>query len=348
MRGEYEVLPAIHSVKYDESRTQFVFTLPNGVDPSLVKKHDFVFRQWFGTQTEVAGNLKKFVVTVHNGKMPSRFNYKFIETEHRVPIICGINRLGELVTYDMAATPHLLIAGETGSGKSTQLRSILTHLILSRGPDDLRLVLGDMKLSEFHLFRGIAQVDALCYSADDIAEALGEVSDELRRRGELLNKQGLAHISELNDPPPVIVVAIDEFALLRDEREVMRVIEDISAIGRALDVYLILSQQRADRDVMPGRLKQNLTVRMAFRHADRINSRITIGTYEAADIGIEERGRFYLKRERLELLQGPFLSVKKARELLKPYKVPHVGKNVTSGLQNDPLGLLGGDDDAQS
>ncbi|GGH85114.1 S-DNA-T family DNA segregation ATPase FtsK/SpoIIIE [Pullulanibacillus pueri] len=358
---DLEILPTIHSVRYLDKRTEFVFTLPNGVDPELVAKNDYVFKQYLGTQTEISGNLKRFVVNVYKGRMPSQFDYAYTDTDHRLPIICGINRVGELVTYDMALTPHLLITGETGAGKSTQLRSVITQLILSRGPDQLRLVLGDLKMSEFHVFRNLAHVEAVCYNAGELTKQLDWVDGELKKRGKLLNEHELTHISELPSPPPAIVVAIDEFALLREEKAVMRVVEDISAIGRALDVYLVLSQQRADKDVMNGRLKQNLTVRMAFRAADAINSRITIGSGEAAEISIEDRGRFYLKREQLEILQGPFLSVEKARALLKPYKrrgvdssdSPHKGEYPVPTL-NDPLGLLGdspagfagGDDDA--
>lgn len=97
-------------------------------------------------------------------------------------------------------------------------------------------------------------------------------------------------------------------------------IEEISTIGRALGVYLILSMQRPDADVLDGELKNNLTVRMAFHHADEINSRITIGSGEAAEIKQSEKGRMVLKLDGCQFVQGPHLELEEARELLEPYK----------------------------
>lgn len=88
-------------------------------------------------------------------------------------------------------------------------------------------------------------------------------------------------------------------------------IEEISTIGRALGVYLILSMQRPDADVLDGKLKNNLTVRMAFRHADEINSRITIGSGEAAEIKQSEKGRMVLKLDGASLYRGLIWSWKK-------------------------------------
>lgn len=94
-------------------------------------------------------------------------------------------------------------------------------------------------------------------------------------------------------------------------------IEDISTIGRALGVFLILSMQRPSREVLDGKLKQNLTVRMAFQHADEINSRITIGTGGAEKL--EEPGQMIFKGSReMETVQGPFLTLDRAREILSP------------------------------
>lgn len=138
----------------------------------------------------------------------------------------------------------------------------------------------------------------------------------------MLDREGLANIDDLpeQERPPYIVLAIDEVALLKKERDLMDGIEEISAIGRALGVFLILSMQRPDSDVLDGKLKNNLTVRMAFRHSDEINSRITLGSGEAADIQQSQKGRMVLKLDGLTTVQGPYLDLPKAKALLEPYK----------------------------
>jgi S-DNA-T family DNA segregation ATPase FtsK/SpoIIIE len=124
----------------------------------------------------------------------------------------------------------------------------------------------------------------------------------------------------LETPPPTVILCIDEVALLKDDSEIMDRIEKIGVIGRALGVFLILAMQRPDADVLDGKLKQCLTVRVSFRQPDEINSRIALGNGEAAKINIADKGMAVAFHEKLELVRAPMLSFKEARELLEPLK----------------------------
>lgn len=353
-KTQHVILPIIHSVKTNNDGIQYIFTLPNGVDPKLVKKNEYVFQQYFGENTEIKGNLKKFVMVVHNQSIPMSLPYSFSAIQAKIkdmtlPILCGKDIHGDLISYDMADFPHLLVAGETGSGKSTQLRAILATLMKSSNPDNLRFVLGDLKRSEFHLFRKIAHVDSVCTSASDLEAELSRISNEMKKRGQILDQLELTHISEItaSERPSCIVVCIDEVALLKKEKQIMSIAEDISAIGRALGVFLILSMQRPDKDVLNGKLKNNLTVRMAFRHSDEINSRITLGSPEAADIKISNRGRMYLKIEEVIQVQGPYLELGKAKTLLMPLRRNTTKKRPTTTPEvektSNIFNILGGE-----
>lgn len=320
---EIRKYPTIQRVSIYQDCIQVVFSLPDGLDPKAIKQHEWHFKQVFGEHVELAGSVKTFVLNIYDGGA-KMFDYKLESVSKAVecmmlPIYVGRSRKGD-VAYDMTEHPHLLIAGETGSGKSVALRSILSTLIKST--DNLQLYCADLKRSEFHLFRDIAMtVDV---EAVHLLKTLLKLRKELRRRGDMLDAAGVANINDLPEGkrPPYIVVAIDEVALLKKEKDCMEIIEEISAIGRALGVYLILSLQRPDADVLDGKLKNNLTVRMAFRHADEINSRITIGSGEAAEIKQSQKGRMVLKFDGLTFVQGPHLDVPAAKTLLEPHKRP--------------------------
>jgi S-DNA-T family DNA segregation ATPase FtsK/SpoIIIE len=233
-----------------------------------------------------------------------------------LPIMAGKSRHG-WEAYDMVKHPHLLISGETGSGKSVAVRAILTTITETRG-DNVELYCADLKRSEFHLFRGIAK--KVVVTPSDLLSILRKITKEMQRRGDMLDKAEEAHIDDLPNPPKHIVLAIDEVSLLRKDREIMGLIEDISSIGRALGVFLILSMQRPDSKMMDGALKNNLTVRMAFRQSDETNSRIALGSGEAADIRLSQRGRMYMKGEDLKMIQMPYLELNEAKKLLAPRK----------------------------
>lgn len=352
---ERKIFPKIHSVQDRKYSTEYVFTLPNGLDPNILKKNFFAFHQVFGKNIELKGEYKKFEFHVYKVSLPSELNYDYTAySEHfgglSLPIVAGVDLAGKLVAYCMTTNPHLLIAGETGSGKSTQIRSVLSTLIQALTRDRLQLYLCDLKRSEFYLFRNVEHVQGLYVSAREMAPMLQQLKKEMQRRGDLLDRAEVSHVDELPEQLPYMVLCIDEVALLQDEREIMSLIEEISAIGRALGVFLILSMQRPDRKVLDGKLKNNLTVRMGFRCADLINSRI-IGTPGSEKL--KEAGRMLLKLQEfhdLKEIQSPYLSTEKAKRILEGYKCSRANErkeeplNVNESLlesENDIFGVLG-------
>lgn len=322
---EKRIYPIVESWTDEQIR----FAVPMGLDPDKIAKHSYIFRQCFGEYTELS--LNDHYGTIHLYKKslePFKYNVdeisKLLDDIH-VPIIAGKSRTGWEI-YDMVVYPHLLITGETGAGKSTELRCVLTTLILFRG-DRCEFLFADLKRSEFHLFRGIGTV---VNDAKNLELMLKYVRAETIRRGDLLDQYEEAHIDDLpeNVRPKYIILCIDEFALLKKEQKVMQLIEEISDIGRALGIFLILSCLRPDAKIMDGKLKQNLTVRMAYRAADGINSRITIGEEGAEEIKQSERGQMMFKLDTVKRVQSPLLTLDEAKLLLAPYK----RKNPTEGV----------------
>lgn len=322
-----KIYPKVHSVKFDSKNKclVYVFTLPVGLDPKELKKKLYCFQQVFGKNIELDGDIKRFVLTVHANVFPSVLEYDYESyipyfQGKALPIVTGIDLNGDIITYNMVKYPHLLIAGETGSGKSTQLRSILSSLIKTVSPNQLELYLCDLKRSEFHIFRHIEHVRGMFVTPKEMMPMLKHLQKEMKNRGDLLDQFEVAHIDDLPDPPPYIILCIDEVALLQDEANLMKLVEEISAIGRALGVFLILSMQRPDSKVLDGKLKNNLTVRMGFKCADLINSRI-IGTPGSEKL--KKEGRMLLKLpafSELKEIQAPYLAIDKAKKILECFK----------------------------
>lgn len=318
--------PHIVAVKKYPAKTVYVFKLPHGVDPSEVKKKDYVFKSMFGEQIEFSGEFT-VTMTVHAKSSNESYPYRLEDwdmTKHRLPIIAGKDRNGILHSYDMTTNPHLLIAGETGSGKSVMLRAIITSLVQAKRTG-LKLYLADMKRSEFHLFRGVDIVEKVVTKKPEVIATVSWFHDQLEKRGDLLDELELSHVDELPAGRKVdyLLLCIDEFSVLRSEKDTMGELADLAALGRALGIYVILSTQRPDSKVVDGLLKANLTVRYAFRHADKINSRITLGEgakEDASKIGEEEKGKFYMRYSGCKYLQSPYMTVDEAKALLEPYK----------------------------
>jgi DNA segregation ATPase FtsK/SpoIIIE, S-DNA-T family len=338
--GDKEVIvyPKIHDVEFDfeKKSIRYVFTIVNGTDPKEVLKKEYVFNQYFGKNIELDGDYKKFELTVHQNGLEKQLIYRYSDIKtaiegFKVPIVCGRNRNGQWIIYDAVIEPNALISGEPGSGKSTQLRSIITTLIQYMSPEKLHLYLGDLKMSEFHLFKGVKHVKGIAVFPDELEKMLNVVYKEMLRRAKLLNASGVMHVDQLPQDKrvPYILLAIDEIVMVMDNKELKKKLVQIDSLGRALGIYNILSLQRPSHDILDTKIRSLLTVRMGFRTTDLSNAKI-IGTPGAEKISRETPGRFILKRDALEEIQAPYLKEEKAEEILKAYKSTE-WKNVIEG-----------------
>ncbi|PGK10529.1 cell division protein FtsK [Bacillus cereus] len=340
--GKVPIYPKIHSVSSTKENVRYVFTIPNGLDPKNIEKKWFCFQQILGRNVAIEGDIKKFVLNVFHsdaGLQPYNYSYKKWQPllkQHRLPVVVGRDQFGNMIVYDMvdSNTPHLLIAGETGSGKSSMVRVVLSTLIQHMSPDKLHLYLGDLKNSEFHFLRRVKHVKEVCMEEIEMKIMLQKLWKEIRERRKLMEEYEVDHIDEYNkmnpdNQKPYILLAIDEVAMLQDEKECMSTVEKISAVGRALGVFLMLSMQRPDAKVLDGKLKLNMTVRMGFKCADTINSTI-IGTPGSEHL--EQSGQMILKLNGLKKVQAPFLELSKAKQIVEPYRIPKEDMK----LQNPP------------
>jgi DNA segregation ATPase FtsK/SpoIIIE, S-DNA-T family len=223
----------------------------------------------------------------------------------RIPILFGINHMGEMVVEDLTLLPHLLIAGATGSGKSTFINSILASLIYTAPPDKIKMVLSDVKQVEFTHFCGAPHLlYPVSTSIPETLEQMEWVIDEVNRRLGVLARAGCQNILQFNavkPPLPYIVFVIDELAeILMDQSNEEMEIPDgeggtkiklvkrgklaehrlglIAQKARAGGVHLIAATQRPSVKVVEGNIKSNFPARVSFRLPSEADSRTILGT----------------------------------------------------------------------
>ena len=321
----YKRFPKIHEVHLDQTvkGVRFTFTLPDGCSPDLVLKQDWVFKQCFGNFLEISGKVKKFVLWVYTEDLTQFLKYDYASLQpllekKKLPIVCGQDRQQKMNVLDMEKLHHMLLTGTTGSGKSSLIRAILTSLMLNKSEGEVKFLLGDLKFSEFGIYKRMPHVLGVCMDSTTLLPALKLIEKEMERRGQLLDKMDVEHISELPTKLPSIIVCIDEVILLKDNKKIMNIIESISCIGRSNGIYLLLSLQRGDSKALTGQLKNNLTFRMSGKQSDEINARIS-GLKQSANLDVV--GRMVLQTPKGEKeLQVPFMDKQTAKKLLEPLK----------------------------
>jgi S-DNA-T family DNA segregation ATPase FtsK/SpoIIIE len=321
----YTRYPKIHEVHIAEEQeaVRFTFTLPDGANPDLVLKQEWVFKQCFGNNIEIEGKVKKFILWCYAKDMETDIPYDFKNIqpyfkEKIIPIMCGVDRSGKMNVKDMAEEHHMLLTGTTGSGKSSLIRGILTSLILHKSPDEIQFLLGDLKFSEFGIYKRLPHVMGVFMDGNSLLPPLQIIEKEMIRRGKLLDAMDVESIYELDVKLPTIVICIDEVILLKDNKKIMKIIESISCIGRSNGVYLMLSMQRGDAKSLGGQLKNNLTFRISGKQSDETNAKIS-GLKQSVEL--DTPGRMILSTKNKErVIQVPYMKKKTAKVILDPFK----------------------------
>jgi len=208
-------------------------------------------------------------------------------TENRdVPTLTvwpGVDVLGEPIHFDVAASPHLLVGGTTGSGKSVCLHALLLSLLWRLEPTDLQLTLIDPKRVELAQYAPFPQVTGgqVIEDVGDALEALQDLVDEMERRTLLLRQQEVANLAEGRaqgriELPYVVVVVEDLADLLFQSREAEAPLVRLTQKARAVGIHLILATQRPDSETFSGLLRSNVPGRIALSVRTGAESRIIL------------------------------------------------------------------------
>lgn len=325
----YRIFPTIERVAIADTGTTVNLHLPLGMDPAVIEARAWVFQQVFGPTAQLVNDKGGRFRLLIPKKLPSKIDYDLEKAKGAMKRAGGFALyIGEAyngsAAVDLKQTPHVGLVGVTGWGKSTALRVILNTWLQVHDPDRLRLFLGDLKMTEFGMYRGVPHIEgSIAVRKGEVVAMLAEVHEILLYRQEQFHAAGAVDLDEYKEITgntlPYVVVCIDEVASLEGETAAHDTLEEIGQLGRSFGIFLILSQQRVDREVMDGKLKNNLNVRVAYRMSDDMNSNMFLGSAAAA--GIDTKGRCFVKQatDTVEV-QTPWLSPKEARTQVEEIK----------------------------
>ncbi len=216
---------------------------------------------------------------------------KFQDPKTEIPVAIGKDITGNTQIIDLVKTPHLLIAGATGSGKSVCVNALICSILYKRTPDQVRLILIDPKIVELKLYNDIPHLLTPVITEPKRAfQALQYCIYIMEQRYALLDSMGVRDIRSYNKKIirnriatkklPYIVVVVDEFAdlIATSGKELESILARLAAMARAVGIHLVLATQRPSIDVITGLIKANIPSRIAFMVSNKIDSRIILDT----------------------------------------------------------------------
>lgn len=201
----------------------------------------------------------------------------FRKNECILPIAAGMDVLGKPFIFDLSATPHLLVAGTTGSGKSTFLNDIVMSIVYTKAPEDVRFLMIDPKGVELTAYNNIPYMlmPVITESGKALA-AMKWVDEEMRRRYNTFSGYGVKTIEAYNAAVPAdsrlprIVVVVDEYMemMFHAPKDLEMYIASLSRLARASGIHLVLATQRPSSDVITSDIKANIPCRASFTVVD--------------------------------------------------------------------------------
>ena len=264
----------------------------------------------------------------------------FQKMRTRLKLGLGIDVSGGSVIADLAAMPHLLIAGTTGSGKSVCVNAIISCLLLQNTPDELKFVMVDPKRVELTYYNGIPHLMApVVVELERVVSALQWVSREMDRRYHLFAQVGVRNIGDYNRrvhqsggrSMHYIVVVIDELAdlMMLAPHETEMVITRLAQLARATGIHLVIATQRPSVDVVTGLIKANFPARIAFAVASSVDSRVILDQPGAERL--LGRGDMLFQAPDASApirMQGAYVSEDELNRLIQYWKIANLGEEI--------------------
>jgi S-DNA-T family DNA segregation ATPase FtsK/SpoIIIE len=265
----------------------------------------------------------------------------------QIPLFLGKDAAGEALVSDLTSMPHLLIAGTTGSGKSVCINSVITSVLLTRRPDEVKFILIDPKMVEMTAFNTIPHLmTPIVTETHRAVQILEWATVKMDERYALFAEARVKNITEYNQLSseeirerfmptspdeeakipkrlPYIVIVIDELAdlMMTAPKEIEAYIVRLAQKSRAVGIHIVLATQRPQATVVTGLIKSNMPTRIGFRVAAKMDSRIILDQ-NGAEALLGQGDMLFLKPGTSDLIraQGTFVDETEVKKIVRHLK----------------------------
>ncbi len=266
-----------------------------------------------------------FDIKVYNHKLKTKYNFKLIDPRtNKIKVTLGYGRLGLI---DFIIDRHIGLFGESGSGKSTTLKTILTQLVLNYKPSELQLYLSDNKGgTELNIYSNIEHTKAFTKDLKGLKDIFKELNKESERRYNLLFDSKLEDIKSYNNKfkknkLPVILFVIEEFASIYKDKSIQSMLQLALSQWRSIGIYILITTQRPSSKIVTGDLKCNLGIILGLKTLDSNNSNVVIDRYNLLN-NLRGNGHGYIRYNgKLDEFQAFYIDHTEVKKLIKGLEV---------------------------
>lgn len=302
--------PVLAAKRRTEHGWHLIWNLPPGVSFNQVRQDTNFFEDAVNSYIALDWKHGKLHMNIQTGELPPSALYEWDPDQYpdmELPVPVGHSRTG-LHVFDLCDSPHLLVGGSTGFGKTAEIRAIVHSLI-----HKAIIVIIDLKQIDFYYLKDNV---ILALTDEEAYQVMLALNQEYERRIEILKRNRAVKIQECAEKLPYIVVVVDELAEIKN-KDTIALMDRLVRLARATGISIIGASQRTSTQVIPGDTRSNFVARMCFKVPNPADSRVILGE----DCGLagelpSVKGRciFRFGIDTMEL-QSMFLPLKQAEEL---------------------------------
>ena len=325
LKNKQDQYPGLIKVFESKKGYTYLFSCPTGLGLSDFTKYKESIEIQLKEKIEIRERKGYIEIEVITIKLPSKINYKLPTKDKDSIYIPFADSLGGTLYLDLKETPHTLVTGATGSGKSVTTRNIITSLI-NLYPDEVDLYCIDFKVVELSPFKKLRQTKCYVNEVEDAKEVICDLMKECKERYKLFEELEVTNIYDYNKKVPkdkrlkYQFIAIEEFVmLLEDKKKVaMTNLKKLASLSRASGQFLYITGQRFDNTVIDLVLRANIGNRLCHKVESENDSKLIIDTIGAERLNGNGNLLAKLNGKVIEG-QSYFISDEQVKEYIKPF-----------------------------
>lgn len=329
-------------LKESDNIVNLVVRLPEGISQSHFEKKQEELEQFLNTKIEFGFNKNLIIKLIYNN-LDTMYPYEYKDCKKSSQAFCGIGHSDNFI-LDLEKDQHIIVAGESDSGKSSFLTSMILSYILSDKKIDLHL--HDFQNITMGIFKDCKKVKSYTTTPEEFDSLLDKMEKECEKRLKLFRSvEKKVYIEKLeswneefpNKKLPYIFVIADEFATLADKEyePILSKFRKRVAMDRKAGIHYLIAIQRPSADIIAGAIKANMSTRIAFKVVSSVDSEVILGGLHGAE-KIKNQGRFLAKfRGQFKEYQAPYIKPKNIRKLLKDNNVLKTKEDIEAEQKQD-------------
>lgn len=330
IQNDFKILmPKLIKKEIAEDYNIYKFKIPIGMSLNSFQEKKEALEHFLKGKCDLEADKNILHIKYYKDELPDKFDFDIQQIKEnllgqKLALSIGRSREGHIYNDFTSSACHMLVAGATDMGKSCFIRQLIASGIIAYSPNQLQFDAIDLKVVEMKMFRKSDHFRNIATNQQQALELVKKLNEEVDERMAILEHYNKTNIWELKRHFTKRILIVDEYAEIDDDR-IKNGIDRLLRLARFCGIHVILATQRPTVDIVPGKSKANLIVRVAFKMSTQVDSKVILDNDAAAHLPKKAGRGIYKINENIEF-QAPYIDTKTVKTIIEYNNIPKQSK----------------------